>query len=89
MVPSEPTPLELPAGIHQLCGCGRSHHGPFCDGSHLGTGRVSYRLELSQATTVLICTCGASRRIPLCDGSHGRAGSRTTASRRSWWHFWA
>ena len=33
-----PEPLVLPAGVHHLCGCGRSSHGWFCDGAHLGTG---------------------------------------------------
>jgi len=77
-----PVPLELPAGVHQLCSCGRSRHGWFCDGAHLGTGRVSHELLLSEATTVLLCGCGRSRRYPLCDGRH------VTATRRRWWGFW-
>ncbi|MCT0248677.1 CDGSH iron-sulfur domain-containing protein [Synechococcus sp. CS-205] len=32
--PAGPIPLELPAGVHQLCGCGHSHRYPLCDGSH-------------------------------------------------------
>jgi CDGSH-type Zn-finger protein len=32
-----PEPLDLAAGVHKLCSCGRSHHGLFCDGAHLGT----------------------------------------------------
>lgn len=73
-----PTALSLPAGVHQLCGCGRSRHGWSCDGAHLGSGRVSYELRLEEPATVLLCGCGRSRRYPLCDGSHARP-------RRRWW----
>ncbi len=48
-----PEPLALPAGVHQLCSCGRSRHGWLCDGAHLGTGRVSYELRLSQAAVAM------------------------------------
>ena len=74
-----PEPLELPAGVHQLCSCGRSRHGWLCDGAHLGTGRFSYELRLNEPTTVLLCRCSRSRRYPLCDGSHA------APARRSWW----
>jgi hypothetical protein len=50
-----PEPLELPAGVHQLCSWGRGKHGWFCDGAHLGTGRFSYELRLSEPATVLMC----------------------------------
>ncbi len=76
-----PVPLELPAGVHQLCRCGRSRHGWFCDGAHLGTGQVSYELRLEQARTVLLCGCGRSLRFPLCDGRHAKP------SRRPWWRW--
>lgn len=77
-----PQPLELPAGVHQLCGCGRSRHGWICDGAHLGSGRVSYELRLREATTLPMCTCGRSRRYPLCDGRHD------APPRRPWWQPW-
>ena len=32
-------PLELPAGVHQLCSCGRSHRYPLCDGRHAAQPR--------------------------------------------------
>ena len=76
-----PEPLQLPAGRHQLCSCGRSRHGWFCDGAHLGSGRVSHELVLPKAETVMMCGCGHSRRYPLCDGSHA---ARTRQGRR-WW----
>jgi len=77
-----PEPLPLPAGVHQLCSCGRSRHGWFCDGAHLGSGRVSCELRLKEPTTVLLCRCGRSRRYPLCDGSHA------APARRPWWRPW-
>ncbi|MEB3193606.1 MAG: CDGSH iron-sulfur domain-containing protein [Cyanobacteriota bacterium] len=69
---SSPDPLDLPAGEHHLCSCGRSRHGWFCDGAHLGTGRIAYVITLEEPTTVLLCRCGRSRRYPLCDGRHSR-----------------
>ena len=74
-----PEPLDLPAGVHHLCSCGRSRHGGFCDGAHLGTGRIAYELRLEEPTTVLLCRCGRSGHFPLCDGNHGKA------PRRRWW----
>ncbi|MEB3326703.1 MAG: CDGSH iron-sulfur domain-containing protein [Synechococcus sp.] len=77
-----PEPLNLPAGEHQLCSCSLSRRGWFCDGAHLGTGRVSYELRLKEAATVPMCRCGRSHRYPLCDGSHA------ARARRSWWRPW-
>lgn len=79
---SAPEPLELPAGTHRLCSCGRSRHGWFCDGAHLGSGRVGYELRLQDPAVVLMCRCGRSHRYPLCDGRHATAG------RRCWWRPW-
>ena len=81
--PAGPTSLALPAGVHQLCSCRRSRHGWFCDGAHLGSGRVSHELRLEQPTTVMLCGCGRSSHYPLCDGSHARP-----AANRAWWTRW-
>jgi CDGSH-type Zn-finger protein len=77
-----PQPVALPAGQHLLCSCGRSRHGWFCDGAHLGTGRIPRDLGLQQPTTVLMCGCGRSRRYPLCDGRHDQPAARP------WWRVW-
>lgn len=83
LAPSEgPQPLTLPAGLHQLCRCGRSRHGWLCDGAHLGSGQVSFELRLAEETTLQLCGCGRSRRYPLCDGRHRQT------QRRSWWRWW-
>lgn len=77
-----PELLALPAGIHQLCRCGRSRQGWFCDGAHLGTGQVSYELRLAAPSQVVLCGCGRSRRYPFCDGRHQRPEPHP------WWRFW-
>jgi CDGSH-type Zn-finger protein len=77
-----PESVSLPAGIHQLCRCGRSRQGWFCDGAHLGSGLVSYELRLESPATVTLCGCGRSRRFPFCDGRHQRPVSQP------WWRFW-
>ena len=72
--PVGPVSLQLPAGVHHLCGCGRSRHGWFCDGAHLGSGRVFHELRLEQPSTVVLCGCGRSPHYPFCDGSHRSNG---------------
>lgn len=83
-----PEALALPAGVHHLCSCGRSRHGWFCDGAHLGTGRIAFELRLKTDETVWLCRCGHSRRYPLCDGSHGSAAGGSL--KRGWrrWFGW-
>ncbi len=77
-----PEPLALAAGVHQLCACGRSRHGWFCDGAHLGSGRVAFELRLAEPATVPMCRCGRSHCYPLCDGRHAQP------RRRPWWRPW-
>jgi CDGSH-type Zn-finger protein len=73
-----PEPLALPAGVHQLCSCGRSGHGWFCDGAHLGSGRVSYELRRSEPATVLVCARDlALMACTLANGGqHPHSGAR-------------
>jgi CDGSH-type Zn-finger protein len=79
--------MVLGPGTHALCSCGLSRQGVFCDGAHLGTGRVAYMLELREETSVAICGCGRSHRYPLCDGTHEKV-SRRKQKQRPWWMFW-
>lgn len=84
-----PEALTLPAGVHHLCTCGRSRHGWFCDGAHLGTGRIAYELRLDQEQTVWLCRCGRSRRQPFCDGHHAMGGvASAPGGPRPWWRRW-
>lgn len=62
--------LELPAGEHILCACGRSEDAPFCDGSHGHTGISPWRLQLPTARRVKVCGCTKSGIGPFCDQSH-------------------
>jgi CDGSH-type Zn-finger protein len=71
-----------PNGEPCHAGYGRSRHGWFCDGAHLGTDLVSYKLRLSEEATVLMCSCERSHRYPLCDGRHA------VPARRPWWRRW-
>jgi CDGSH-type Zn-finger protein len=79
-----PEPLTLAAGVHHLCACGRSRNGWWCDGAHLGTGRIAFELRLDKEETVWLCRCGRSRRHPLCDGRHAKGEGRA----RPWWRRW-
>ncbi|MFN9622354.1 MAG: CDGSH iron-sulfur domain-containing protein [Cyanobacteriota bacterium] len=82
-----PEPLTLPPGVHHLCTCGRSRHGWWCDGAHLGTGRIAFELQLDKEETVWLCRCGRSRRHPFCDGRHSM-GETGPGSVRPWWRRW-
>lgn len=66
----KPLVLEVEAGTHWWCSCGRSDHPPFCDGSHKGTGLQPVKYEVSEKTTVRWCQCKHTGNPPLCDGSH-------------------
>ena len=38
VVDRKPMKVELDAGEHYWCACGKSNNQPLCDGSHTGTG---------------------------------------------------
>lgn len=76
---TRPLVLEVEAGVHWWCSCGRSSHPPFCDGSHKGTGLQPVKFEAAERTTVRWCQCKHSARPPICDGSHARLADQTTA----------
>ena len=69
-VDNKPVVIELDAGKHALCSCGRSSKHPFCDGTHSGTGMSPTVFELEEKKTVALCACKKTSGAPFCDGSH-------------------
>jgi len=67
---TKPLALEVEAGTHFWCACGRSSSAPFCDGSHKGTGIQPVRYEVQEKKTIYWCQCKRTHYPPLCDGTH-------------------
>ncbi len=67
---TKPLALEVEAGTHWWCSCGRAAQQPFCDGSHKGTGFQPVKFEVAEKTTVWWCQCKHTANPPLCDGAH-------------------
>ena len=65
-----PTVVELDAGTHYWCSCGKSANQPFCDGSHKGTTFQPMAFKLEKKKRVALCNCKHSGNGPFCDGAH-------------------
>jgi CDGSH-type Zn-finger protein len=65
-----PYAVELEAGDHYWCACGRSKNQPFCDGAHAGSGIGPTKLTVTRSGTHYLCGCRASKNGAFCDGSH-------------------
>lgn len=69
-----PLAVELDAGTHYACTCGRSGIFPQCDlKTHKGMGIIPRKFELEKKQTVYLCRCGNSGKHPFCDGTHQKA----------------
>ena len=66
----KPAVLELEAGTHYWCQCGRSKNQPFCDGSHKGTDFTPLEFTLKESKRVALCQCKHTAEQPYCDGTH-------------------
>lgn len=62
----------LEAGTYYWCSCGKSKKGPFCDGSHKGTGKEPVQFVLAGKKEVALCTCKRTGNAPYCDGAHSK-----------------
>lgn len=72
---TQPAPFEVEVATGQKvfwCACGRTKNGPFCDGSHKGTGLKPVIQVAEEAGTKYFCGCKQTRTPPFCDGSHAR-----------------
>ncbi len=65
-----PYAVELQAGDHYYCTCGKSKTQPFCDGAHKGTEFAPVAYTAEKTGTVYFCGCKHSCNGPLCDGTH-------------------
>lgn len=53
-----------------FCMCGNSKNGPYCDGSHKGTGITPKVVTYEKDTEIHACGCQQSKNKPMCDGTH-------------------
>ena len=66
----KPMALEVEAGTHWWCSCGRSTHQPFCDGSHKGSSFAPKKFTAEKSGDAWLCQCKQTKNAPYCDGSH-------------------
>ena len=70
VVDRRPMKVELDAGEHHWCACGKSSNQPFCDGSHAGTGITPVAFQVEEKSEGFLCLCKQTGNAPFCDGSH-------------------
>ena len=63
--------LDLEAGQHLWCACGKSETDPICDlKTHKTLGFAPKRFELTEKKKVALCGCKQTGNPPFCDGTH-------------------
>lgn len=73
IVKKSPYVLDLEAGTHLWCSCGRSTKEPFCDlNTHKSLGFAPKKIELTEKKKVALCGCRQTKNPPYCDGSHAK-----------------
>lgn len=71
---NQPFAISVEAGEKKaFCLCGQSKNGPFCDGSHAGSGLTPGVVTFEESKTVYACGCQKSGGRPWCDGSHAKS----------------
>lgn len=69
----KPFAVDVKAGeTKAFCMCGLSKNGPYCDGSHAGSGIKPKVTKFEEDKKVYVCGCRQSKNLPLCDGSHNK-----------------
>ncbi len=53
-----------------FCMCGNSKNGPYCDGTHKGTGISPKVVTYDADITIHACGCQQSKNKPMRDGTH-------------------
>ena len=66
----QPYVIQEKPGKKAYCACGLTGNPPYCDGSHKGTGKQPFIVNIEEPKTVAICGCGKSGNLPSCDGTH-------------------
>lgn len=66
----KPYVLDVEPGNYAWCSCGKSETQPYCDGSHVGTGKVPVVEKVEEKKRVAWCGCKQSQNPPFCDGAH-------------------
>ncbi len=70
-------PAQLPVAVrveagktYMWCACGKSQKQPWCDGSHVGTGKLPLPFTATESKTAHFCGCKKTGHAPMCDGTH-------------------
>jgi len=73
IVKKSPYVLDLEAGTHFYCSCGKSTKEPFCDlNTHKSLGFATKRIELTEKKKVALCGCRQTKNPTYCDGSNAK-----------------